>query len=73
MGLDVRDQDTLIVAFLNKVSEGFVGYCEDMRLNFISTPTPICIDEVPAVDGQRTVRIDCNEKETGIRLFVVSG
>jgi hypothetical protein len=65
---DLRNQDALVLAFVDEVAESLVGHCEDMRLRLLATSAPVHVDVLTRVYGQGAVWVDGDQKEARVSL-----
>lgn len=70
--VNLRYENTLVCAFLNQISKGMVGHCEDMRLGLFPTPSTVHVYVFSRVNGQWAVWVDCDQEQAGVSLEKVS-
>jgi hypothetical protein len=67
----LRHEDTLVLAFVYQIPERLVGHREDVRFRLFPTPSPVHVDVLARVYGQRAVGIYRDQKETRVSLSVL--
>jgi hypothetical protein len=48
---NLRHEDTLVLAFFDKIAEGLVSHRENVRLCVLSTPSSVHVDIFACIDG----------------------
>jgi len=57
-----RHENALILALVDQVPEGLICHGEDVRFRLLSTSSPVHVDVLSRVYGERTVRIYCDQE-----------
>lgn len=64
--MTLRDEDALVGSLFNKIAKRLVRHCKDVRFCVLPILAAVHVDEVPAVNREGAVRIDCDKEQARV-------